>query len=168
LRESGWRESNPHCQLGELAILRVGSLDLDPKAPSVLISERVYLINGVYDIDSPKSTAGRRVGRRGWCHPPAMSGGSPCRHRQQGLCDRFFGCYVVAEYRLVSPNIVRCYFEVNAARETSNSRPLNHQLTPTKSSNLRPADHPKTQAHKHKRTARHHPTRHHHHKSRPP
>jgi integrase len=47
-------------RIGELAILRVGSLDLDPKAPSVLISERVYLINGVYDIDSPKSAAGRR------------------------------------------------------------------------------------------------------------
>jgi hypothetical protein len=50
-----------------------------------------------------------------------MSGGSPCRQRQQGLCDRFFGCYVVAEYRPVSANIVRCYFDVNATRETPKS-----------------------------------------------
>jgi integrase len=47
-------------RIGELAILRVGSLDLDPEAPSILISERVYLINGVYDVDTPKSAAGRR------------------------------------------------------------------------------------------------------------
>lgn len=47
-------------RIGELAILRVGGLDLDPDAPSVLISERVYLINGVYDVNTPKSAAGRR------------------------------------------------------------------------------------------------------------
>jgi integrase len=47
-------------RIGELAILRVGGLDLDPDAPSVLISQRVYLINGVYDVDTPKSAAGRR------------------------------------------------------------------------------------------------------------
>jgi integrase len=47
-------------RIGELAILRVGGLDLDPNAPSMLISERVYLINGVYDVDTPKSAAGRR------------------------------------------------------------------------------------------------------------
>jgi hypothetical protein len=44
-----------------------------------------------------------------------------------GLCDRFFGCYLVAEYRLVSANIVHCYFEVNATRETSKSRPRNQK-----------------------------------------
>jgi hypothetical protein len=47
-------------RIGELAILPVGSLDLDREAPRVLISQRVYLINGVYDIDTPKSAAGRR------------------------------------------------------------------------------------------------------------
>jgi integrase len=47
-------------RIGELAILRVDGLDLDPDAPSVIITERVYLINGVYDVDTPKSAAGRR------------------------------------------------------------------------------------------------------------
>ncbi|HEY0871736.1 MAG TPA: site-specific integrase [Acidothermaceae bacterium] len=47
-------------RIGELAILRVGSLDLDPQSPSVFITQRVYLINGVYDVDTPKSAAGRR------------------------------------------------------------------------------------------------------------
>jgi integrase len=45
----------------------------------------------------------------------------PCRQWQQHLSGRFFGCYVVAEYRLVSANIVRCHFLMNSTRETSKS-----------------------------------------------
>jgi len=47
--------------------------------------------------------------------------------------DRFFGSYSLAEYRLVSPNITRCHFVMNATLETSNSRPRVHNLTPNKS-----------------------------------
>lgn len=47
-------------RIGELAILRVGALDLNPEAPSLLITERVYYVDGRYDIDTPKSAAGRR------------------------------------------------------------------------------------------------------------
>jgi hypothetical protein len=56
---------------------------------------------------------------------------SPCSHPRLVFLTDSLALYMVAEYRLVSANITRCYSEVNATRERQKARPLNHQLTRT-------------------------------------
>lgn len=48
-------------RIGEAAALKVSDLNLDSQAPSVAIRRRVYRVDGQWDIDEPKTAAGRRI-----------------------------------------------------------------------------------------------------------
>lgn len=48
-------------RIGEAAALQRRDIDLDGVAPSVTVREREYRVDGVYELDTPKSRAGRRT-----------------------------------------------------------------------------------------------------------
>lgn len=48
-------------RIGEAAALQRRDLDLDTDSPTLTVREREYLVGGVYELDTPKSRAGRRT-----------------------------------------------------------------------------------------------------------